>query len=139
MMWGSLESVTMVRLVSARLPLAKLVLALHVTGPSMACTVFLHDVYGCRHSLNVGIMRSIDVMIVGITRLCADTARTPLPLSVFLVLVCYPPNVGLSAPYKRALKIGAVDSDSGYTILCQFTELFDRISHIFHVKVDLGF
>merc|ERR1712011_29893 len=49
------------------------------------------NVYGCRHSLNDGIMRATDVMIGGKRALCADTAmwaRVALSLSVVLVLVC---------------------------------------------------
>ena len=97
----------------------------------MTCTIAV--------TLNDGIMRSIDVMICGKHTSVCGYGEDFAPLSVVLVFVCYPPNVARSGPFRRPFKIGAVDSDSGYTILRQFTELFDRISHIFHVKVDLGF
>ena len=43
--------------------------------------------------------------IVDKPRYCADTARFVLPLTVVLVLECCLPNVTLSSPCRRTLKV----------------------------------
>ena len=73
------------------------------------CIFFLRDVYGCRHSLNDGIMRSIDVMICGKHTSVCGYGEDCAPLSVVLVFVCYPPVRG-PAGVLSALLTRTVDT-----------------------------